>query len=234
MTYGDQISAEQPVKKWDPVVRMTHWAIALAIVLNGIFTEEGSIIHVWVGYGAFAFLLLRLMWGVLGPFEARFSAFPPSLVRAKAHIKDIQSGQLRHYRSHNPLGSLMVYALWGCLAIVSITGIAMVGSPLTYQPSEEADEHASLIQNNAVPALYPVDTAMPQYSLVDWDGDEEGEHEGEGGELLEEMHEIAANLLFFLAALHIAGVIFETRRGERGLVRAIVTGKSKVDTTNKS
>jgi cytochrome b len=43
--------------------------------------------------------------------------------------------------------------------------------------------------------------------------------------MLEEVHEIAANLLFLLAALHVAGVIFETSRGEHGLVRAMITGR---------
>ena len=63
-------------RRWDPLVRLTHWGVAAGIVANGAFTEEGSGLHLWVGYGVGALLALRLLWGVIGPPEARFSAFP--------------------------------------------------------------------------------------------------------------------------------------------------------------
>jgi cytochrome b len=51
---------------------------------------------------------------------------------------------------------------------------------------------------------------------------------GEGGEeLFEEMHEIAVNLLYVLIALHLAGVIFETRRSGREIVGAMIPGGNR-------
>ena len=55
------------------------------------------------------------------------------------------------------------------------------------------------------------------------EGDERGESEGEEG-LVGEIHEVAANLLYLLILLHIAGVVFETRRSGRKVVLAMVPG----------
>jgi cytochrome b len=187
--------AERPAGwAWDPVVRITHWSIAAAVLLNGMLTEGGALVHVWIGYAAFAMLGLRLAWGLVGPEEARFAAFPPSLRAARTHASDLLAGRRRAYRSHDPLGSLMVYALWGTLTLVVATGVAMQADPF---PDGEA--RASLTQY--------------------WQDDDEGE---EGAEVLEDVHEAAANLLLVLAALHVAGVAVESRRGNGGLVRAML------------
>lgn len=72
---------EEPVQRrraWDPIVKLTHWGVVTAVIANAIFTEEGSGWHIWVGYGLAALLALRLLWGLIGPAEARFSAFAPS------------------------------------------------------------------------------------------------------------------------------------------------------------
>lgn len=197
-------------RRWDPLVRTTHWGVAAAILANGVFTREGSDWHIWVGYGAAALLALRLLWGLIGPAEARFSAFPPSPSRALKHVGDISAGRRTEHRSHNPLGALMVYALWGTLAVVTASGIAMSGPP-------------DLRATAARPA------PLTEVKGTERGGDDDDEAEAseaagsEGGEdMLEEVHEAAANLLFILAGLHIAGVVFETRRSGVGVIRAML------------
>ncbi len=199
--------------RWDPLIRIVHWGIAAAVLANGLVTEEGGPIHVWIGYAAFAFLALRLIWGIVGPEEARFAAFPPSLAAARAHVGRLFSGTHRRYRSHNPLGALMVYALWGTLAVVALTGIAMAGSPFDAGSEREA-------------------RAVPTVVAASYDGEEDDEdhgeygegNESEAGEALEEVHEVAANLLLILAAFHVGGVALESRLSGRNLVRGMVTG----------
>ena len=78
-------------RRWDPIVRITHWSIALAVLANALVTEEGSGPHIWVGYALAGLLGLRLFWGVVGPAEARFTAFWPSPRKALAHLRDIRS-----------------------------------------------------------------------------------------------------------------------------------------------
>lgn len=199
-----------PSRRWDPLVRIIHWGVAAAIVANGLATEEGSAFHIWIGYAAGALLLLRLLWGFIGPKEARFSAFPPSPKAALGHMRDIAAGRRTSHRSHNPLGALMVYALWGTLAVVVLSGIAMSGPPsVSTLPSEPASMVAE---------------SSPEADEDEHEEAGEGGDGGEGGEMIEEVHEAAANLLFLLAALHLAGVVFETRRSGPEVVRAMVGG----------
>ena len=202
------VSTQMKSRRWDPVVKLTHWSIVLAVLANAIVTEEGSAAHVWVGYALAAILALRLLWGFVGPAAARFSAFPPSPRRALAHIREIRAGTVSEHASHNPLGALMVYAIWSCLLVIIATGIAMAGLPGSGERHEEGARTVSA-------------------QTVEADEEEAGEHR-EGGEHeegpLTEVHEVAANLLYVLILLHIAGVIFETRRSGRQVVLAMLPG----------
>lgn len=51
---------QEKLSRWDPVVKLTHWSVAIAVLVNAIITEEGSLTHVWVGYALAALLGLRL------------------------------------------------------------------------------------------------------------------------------------------------------------------------------
>lgn len=216
---------------WDPLVRITHWGVATAVLLNGIATEEGGQIHVWIGYAAFALLLLRVIWGLVGPTEARFSAFPPSLSAAWAHIGEIRSGIRASHRSHNPLGALMVYALWGSLAIVCVTGVSMAGSPFKARPSDGGAavmlDHGTTRPAVGIGAQGTREQVAQNHDDDDDDDYGDREHPGGKGEdsVLEEIHGAFANLMLVLAAFHVAGVAFETRRTGPGILRAMTFGK---------
>ena len=67
------MSVIEPTKRWDPIVKLTHWGVASAVIANALFTEEGSGWHVWVGYALAGLLLLRWLWGFVGTRNARFS-----------------------------------------------------------------------------------------------------------------------------------------------------------------
>ena len=190
--------------RWDPVVKLTHWSIAAAVLANAVFTEEGSNAHVWVGYALTAILGLRLLWGLIGPAEARFTAFLPSVRRARAHLREIRAGAPSEHKSHNPLGAVMIYAIWVCLLVIIATGISMVGLP-------------SMAENRGG----PVPTASLEYEHRE-DGEYEDEDHEEG--LAGEIHETAADLLYILILLHLAGVLFETRRSGRKVILAMVPG----------
>lgn len=199
------------MRKWDPLVQLTHWGVAAGVLINAALSEDGSLAHQWVGYGVGALLLLRWIWGLIGSPEARFSAFPPSPARAMAHVREIARGERTQHRSHNPLGALMVYALWATMAAVIGSGIAMSGLP---GRSTSAAESVSM-------ARAPTGIA----ALRD-DDDEHGEagRGGEGEGAMEEIHEAAANLLFVLAGVHLLGVAFETRRLGRSVVLGMTPG----------
>lgn len=190
--------------RWDPVVKLTHWSIVAAVLGNAIITEAGSSAHVWVGYALAAILGLRLLWGLIGPAEARFTAFLPSVGGVRSHLREIRAGVRSEHKSHNPLGALMVYAIWACLIVIIATGISMAGLPSLAESRGESPS---------------------AYSLT-YERGEEGEYEDEDREegLAGEIHETAANLLYILILLHLAGVLFETRRNGRKVVLAMVPG----------
>lgn len=302
-------TAPQPPRRWDPIVKLTHWGVVAAVIGNAIFTEEGSGWHIWVGYGLAALLALRLLWGLIGPAEARFSAFPPSPGRALEHIGEIKRGEVTPHRSHNPLGALMVYAIWATLLVISGTGIAMSGPPPAdpgavrgehgerdekseagergeagesaaeeahergqtaiaparpatgREESEEAKEREDEARERAPaaaanPAVIPAlaqqgeergeaaearptasGPAEADATLAATDRAEAGEageaREGKEGEEeageLGEVHELAVNLLYVLIALHLAGVVFETRRSGPQIARAMIPGGTPRD-----
>lgn len=207
--------ADRPVRSrrsWDPVVKIAHWSIVTAIIANALFTEEGSGAHIWVGYGLVAILALRLLWGMIGSPEARFSAFPPSPRRALAHLRDIRVRKKEVHRSHNPLGALMVYAIWSMVGVIIASGIAMAGPPST-----------AFLDRAALSG-----DVSRQLVLERGDHDHDDEPEGARGEdsVWEEVHETAVNLLYVLIALHIAGVAFETRRSGREILLAMLPGRA--------
>jgi cytochrome b len=191
-----------PHRRWDPIVVLTHWGIAAGVIVNRLVVEGGSGLHLWLGLAIAALLGLRLSWGFFGPPEARFAAFPPSPRRALEHIGDIRAGRRAVHASHNPLGALMAYALWGTLAMVIASGIAMSGFPPQVRPETGGDQ------------------AMASAGL--------GESDEEASEAVEEIHEAAANLLLILAFVHLGGVVFETRRSGRQVLSSMIGGGSKL------
>ncbi len=199
--------ARAPLPVWDPLVRITHWAVAMAVLVNGLLNKAGGNAHIWIGWALMAVLALRFAWGFLGPQEARFAQFPPNPRAAIAHIKALGrrragGAPLREYPSHNPAGALMIYALWGLLTVTALTGLVMTGGA---SPVRIAQEKAAV--------------AAGDWSVLVQEGDE---GQDEGSEFAEEVHEMAANLVLILALIHVAGVAVESRALGRNLVRPML------------
>ena len=189
----------QALPSWDPLLRLAHWGIAVVVIANYAFTKEGGSVHIALGWVGMALLLLRLIWGFVGPREARFASFPPNPMAALRHLGGLLRGTAPQYPSHNPAGALMAYALWACLAVLMLTGLGMSG----LSPFAQADLEAAVAEG---------DWSV----LVEEDGDAEGE--SPYGDVLEEVHEVAANLILILAVLHVAGVAVESRALRRNLL----------------
>lgn len=201
----------EPPSLWDPVVRITHWGIALSVLANAALDEGGSLLHVSLGWLVMALLVLRLVWGVLGPGEARFSAFPPNPVAALRHLGQLASGRVHEYPSHNPAGAMMAYAFWACLALVTVTGLVMTSGAT---PMQVAEEKAAV--------------ASGDWSALIKESEGESSEEDSGlRHTAEEVHEVVANFLLILAALHVAGVFVEARAMRRNLVAPMVLGQRR-------
>lgn len=155
-----------------------------------------------------------MIWGFVGPCEARFSSFAPNPLAALRHLGGLMRGQALHYPSHNPAGAMMAYGLWACLGVITMSGIAMTGQG----PFARAELEAAV--------------AAGDWSVLVQDagedaGAEDSAEDSARGEALEEVHEMAANLIVVLAFLHVAGVAVESRVMRRNLVLAMLLGRRR-------
>lgn len=116
--------ATREIAVWDPLVRLVHWSLVLCIVLNS-FVLEDNVWHDWVGYVAVALVGLRVLWGLIGPKHARFTAFPPNPFAAVAHLRGLLRGRREVHLSHNPAGALMAYNIWATVLALGATGYMM-------------------------------------------------------------------------------------------------------------
>ena len=60
---------------WDPLVRVFHWTLALAFFTAYFTGDEALALHIWSGYLIGGLVVLRLIWGFVGPKHARFADF---------------------------------------------------------------------------------------------------------------------------------------------------------------
>jgi cytochrome b len=145
--------------------------------------------------------------GAIGPAEARFSAFPPNPMAALRHLRQLAAGRVRPYPSPNPAAALMADAFWATLAVVTVTGLIVTGGAT---PMQVASDKAAV--------------ASGDWSALIRDSEGESDDDLSFGKAAEEVHEVAANLLHVLAALHLAGVFLESRALRRNLVAAMLAG----------
>ena len=111
-----------PVKVWDPLVRIGHWALVLCVAAAWITSEGGHVWHERLGYATLAIVAVRAFWGFVGPRYARFAQFvrAPSVTLAYAS-KALAGAQPRHI-GHNPLGGRMIVALIVCVILTGASG----------------------------------------------------------------------------------------------------------------
>lgn len=210
------LGGESPPALWDRVVRISHWGIVIVILANEVFTKGGSPVHVWFGWGGLLLLVARMAWGIIGNPEARFSAFPPNPLAALAHLKQLLAGRPRSYASHNPAGAMMAYALWACIAVMVATGLSMSGP----NPFAVAERQAI------------VDSGDWSQLVKTPDAGEDDADEAAGW--VKDAHEITANLILLLVALHIGGVIVESVVMRHNLVPAMLMGRRKAKAQTKT
>lgn len=110
------------VRVWDLPTRLFHWLLAACVAGSLVSVSLGGNAIGWhfrFGYAIMALLLFRVLWGLVGPRYARFSAFPPSPAAALRYLR----GERNDSPGHNPLGALSVYALLAALALQVGTGL---------------------------------------------------------------------------------------------------------------
>ena len=191
------------VKVWDPFVRFFHWTVVVSFFVAYITEDEVMWLHEFTGYTILALVIARVLWGIVGTRYARFTniVYKPSTI--KQYFKDSLRFKSKRYIGHNPLGGAMVIILLVMLALTSWTGIQAEGG--------------SLFADNTF------NIEFVKSAVADDD------HENEGDDFWEEIHEFFANATLFLVFLHVAGVIFSSIAHGENLVRSMITGRKRKD-----
>jgi cytochrome b len=190
------------VRVWDPLVRVFHWGLVVAFALAWITGDESQGLHNWAGYVAAALIAVRIVWGFVGSPYARFSQFVRGPGVVGAYLGNALRRREARYIGHNPAGAVMIL-----LILVTMSGTAFTGW-LMVDPARQA--------------MLPTMPQMIAAAYADDDGDEEGIGSG-GEEVLGEVHEVLANLMLLLVALHVGGVVLASFRHHENLARSPAT-----------
>jgi cytochrome b len=113
------------VRVWDPLVRVAHWSLAVAVIGAYALGDDGGKWHEALGYGALAIVAVRLLWGAVGSRYARFRDFvrPPAAVAE--YSRELLTGAEPRYVGHNPLGGWWILLLLGLVAAAGASGWAL-------------------------------------------------------------------------------------------------------------
>jgi cytochrome b len=202
------------VAVWDPVVRLGHWVLVAAFAVAYLSAEEeggtAEPLHVWGGYVVGAIVVLRILWGLVGPKYARFSDFVCGPIATLRYLVDLFAGHARRYLGHSPAGGAMVIALLVCLAGTVATGIIAYG---------ERGKGPLAADGAAITAVAHAEE------------NEAGAGEAAGTEgkksIVGELHGALANVTLALVVLHVVGVGLTSYAHRENLVAAMLTGKKR-------
>jgi cytochrome b len=176
------------------------------------FTEDDLLtLHVWAGYAAGTLVVMRVLWGFVGPQHARFSDFLYRPIEVWRYLIALLALRAKRYLGHSPAGGAMILALLLGLAATVWSGLEL------YAVEENAGPLAGLTTIQIPRAVLANETEEER------EGEREERKSGEG-EFWEEIHETLADLVLALVLLHVAGVLFASLAHRENLVKSMVTG----------
>ncbi|OED38028.1 hypothetical protein AB833_21440 [Chromatiales bacterium (ex Bugula neritina AB1)] len=111
---------ETPV--WDIITRIFHWSLVLAFCTSQLTAEEWDIAHEYAGYIILGLVAFRIIWGFVGPQNARLKEFVKSPTTIITHLINMLTGRHTAGAGHNPAGGAMVVVLLAWLALTGLTG----------------------------------------------------------------------------------------------------------------
>lgn len=202
------------IKVWDILVRIFHWSLVIAFFIAYFTGEEENNWHIYAGYTVLGLISFRVIWGFIGTKHARFSDFIYSPQTVFQYFKGLLIKHPKHYLGHNPAGGWMVLLLLTSLFVVTVSGLKV------YALEEGKGPLASSSELTLVSDSYANGDEYEYESKEDHDEEEE---------FWEEIHEGATNFTLLLIALHIIGVIVSSKYHNENLIKAMITGKKKIN-----
>ncbi|MDH3582556.1 MAG: cytochrome b/b6 domain-containing protein [Hyphomicrobiales bacterium] len=215
------------VLAWDPLVRVCHWLL-VATFFIAYFTEDELLsVHVWAGYALGCIVVLRVLWGFVGPKHARFSDFIFGPWKVWSYLLALLRFRAERYVGHSPAGGAMVIALLIGLAATVWSGLEVYAIEENAGPLAGTMTVIGVKADESAPA--PIRVASEEVERQDVE-DSELEREDHGNDdFWEEVHEVLANLTLALVIIHILGVGLASVVHRENLARAMVTGRKRAE-----
>lgn len=120
---------------WDLPTRIFHWSLAGSVMLSMliVYGTKYHALHIVAGSTAFALLIGRVVWGLVGTRYVRFSAFVKSIDEAKAEFAALREDRHLHSVGHP------VVAGWVMLFLI-FCGLCACGSGVWLSLCEEQNQ----------------------------------------------------------------------------------------------
>jgi cytochrome b len=182
---------------------VAHWVIALGFLAAYLTEDDLLSIHVWAGYVIGALVLLRFLWGLVGPRYARFVDFVYAPRKVLSYLGELLRLRAPRYLGHSPAGGAMVVVLLMSLALTVTTGLVV------YAEEKGAGPLAPLYSQSGASSQ----PNGPMGESIENDGEGDEREGGDRESPLKEVHELLANITL---ALH-----------RENLARAMVTGRKR-------
>ena len=187
------------VRIWDPFVRIVHWVLAATVLIAWMF-DEPLWMHTWLGYAAAMLVVVRILWGFVGPEHARFVNFVRGPRIVIGYLSSLIRFSSRRYLGHSPAGGAMIIALLVMIVVTTGTGMANLAAEQGEGPLASVIAKVEPQPGQRHPELF-----------------------------IREVHETAANITLALVVLHVCGVLLASFAHRENLVLAMITGRKRRD-----
>jgi cytochrome b len=188
------------VRVWDPFIRVFHWLLAAAVIIDWI-TDEPRWTHIWLGYLAATLMVLRVVWGFAGPENARFAGFVRGPAEVFGYLLALIRFSSKRHLGHSPAGGAMIVALLFMVAVTAVTGFVNQAQDIGTGP------FAGFVAKVERPPRVPGQRRPPLLS--------------------KQVHEAIANITLLLVILHVGGVALASFAHKENLVASMFTGRKR-------
>jgi cytochrome b len=157
--------------------------------------------HIWLGYLAGVLIVLRVVWGFIGPENARFASFVRGPAEVFGYLGALVRFSSKRYLGHTPAGGAMIVALLFMVAVAAVTGFVNQAQDLGTGPL------SGIVTKVERPPPLPGQRRPPLLS--------------------KQVHETAANITLLLVVLHVGGVALASFAHKENLVASMFTGRKR-------
>lgn len=126
MTIENSRTGEHLVKVWDPLLRVFHWSLLILITAAWLTADGPKTLHEAIGYTLIGLMAFRLVWGIVGPRNARFASFVRGPKATLNYLRNLRHGRAQRFLGHNPAGAAMIVALLAAIAATLGSGWLML------------------------------------------------------------------------------------------------------------